>query len=160
VPGHVVGHPADDVVSRWRRRGEDAHLRLAAGPLQVRHEVPRHPPGDGRAVVLLHEREREVQRAGDPAGRRDVPVPDVDRLRIHQDPWKGGSERVRERPVGRRPPAVEQPGGSQDAGSGAHGRHPPAHCRQPPHVADEPLVGRRVRVAQAARDDHRVERPA
>ena len=77
--------------SRTRRTSRSPLYRVATnmlicdcpvGPLQALDRPHRDPAGQRLAVILLDERQCQVQRTRDTAGRRDVPVPDVDRVGV------------------------------------------------------------------------------
>ncbi|WP_407841231.1 hypothetical protein ACE1OC_40265 [Streptomyces sp. DSM 116496] len=53
-----------------------AHLGLVPGALEVGDEFARDLAGERRAVVLLDEREGEVEGAGDPGGGGDLALAD------------------------------------------------------------------------------------
>lgn len=90
----------DDRVVRVRRLGEDAHLGLVAGPLPIGHHPHGDPAGELGRVVLLDEREGQIQRGGDAAGRGDAALAHINGRGVHPDTWEppgqvGGIEPVR-----------------------------------------------------------------
>ncbi|GAA3075889.1 hypothetical protein GCM10020254_19750 [Streptomyces goshikiensis] len=124
----MLRDPLLDVPQRLppgRLRGQlGAELGLVARSAQEDHQVPgdqqRHVP----SVVLLHQREREVDPGRDPGRGRDPAVPYVDRVRLDgHGRVVPGHQRARI-PVGGGPAAVQQPGLGEQERAGAH-RHQP-----------------------------------
>ncbi len=107
VSSDVLDERTDHVVSGWRSRGEQTHLRLIPGPLEIHHEVPGHLAGQFRAVVLLDERKGEVQRARDAGRRVDVTVADEDGCGVHGHVRVPLGEQTGEAPVRGRTPTVQ-----------------------------------------------------
>ena len=159
VGGDLGHHVADDGVLRRWRGDVHAHLRLDARPLQVGDQLARHLPGQLGAVVLLDEGEGQVQRAGDPCGRGDRPVPDGDRVGVDEHVRVVPGQPAGEVPVGRGAPPAEQTRGGQDRGPGADGGDASALPRQPADVRHQDGIGRGAPVPVAAGDDEGVERP-
>ena len=144
----VAGPPAP------HRRGE---LALRAGPAQEHDQPAGDGPGHLDAVVVLDERQRDVD-AGRDAGRRPhVAVAGPDRIGVDAHVRVLGGQAGRPRPVRRGPPPVEQPGGGKDERATADADDPPGPTGQLPDGGDQLVVGGRRVDAGPARHDERVD---
>ena len=153
----VLG-PAHRLVARPpapHRRGE---LALVAGAAQEHHQPAGDRLGDVDAVVVLDERQRQVDAGGDAGRRPHVAVADPDRVGVDVDVRVLGGEPRGAGPVRRRPPAVEQAGGGEqeraaadaDDATGAAARS--LRSRRPASASSAA-----ARTPDAARDDQRVD---
>ena len=117
-------HIADRCALGPRHPHRGGELGLAAGPAQVEHQPTGHRLRDVGAVVLLDQRQRQVD-----TGRDTGRCPDLlraaheDRVRIDRNVWELRRQQAGERPVGGRGAAVEQPGLGGQEGAGADADH-------------------------------------
>ncbi|MDT4854454.1 hypothetical protein FQZ97_887580 [compost metagenome] len=134
-------------------------MRLAAGALEVHHQLPRHLHGDVAATVFLHQRQRQVDAGAHPRRGPYRALLDEDRVGVDLDRREALLERVAHGPVGRRAAALEQAGLGQQKGAAADRGDTPGAVQvapQPGHelaVAVEGLADRR-----GAGDDEGVDR--
>ena len=132
VVGEVVGHPALQLAQLGASRRSGAQLRgelrLAAGSPDEHHEPGGDLVGQLGAVVVLDQRQRQVDAGGDAGRGPTVPVVDVDAVLGDAAPPGGPCELVARRPVRRRLVAVEQAGGGEQQGTAAD-RRGPSTCR-------------------------------
>ncbi len=129
VRSEVVGQPALHLGDSWRasRLGLQlgAELRLAAGSSGEHDQPARHGVGDLGAVVVVDQRQGQVDPSGHPRRGPAVTVLDVDAIRFDDHGWTALGQLVAPGPVRRGPIAIKQPGGGKHEGSGAHRRDPP-----------------------------------
>jgi len=157
VAEDVVDGAADDVVvgSGWGH--VHAHLGLVARSLQVGDQIAGDLAGQLGAVVLLDERERQVQAAGDAGGGGHPALADEDRGGVDPHVAVAPGQTGREPPVRGRAVAVEQAGRGEHGGAGADRCDPAALPGQPAYVRDDQRVVGGGLVAEAARDDEGVQ---
>lgn len=159
VPVRVLGDPLLHVPQRLPprrlRRQLRAELRLVSGPAQEHHQVPgdrqRHVP----TVVLLHQREREVDPRRDPGRGGDRPVPYVDGVRLHRHVRVVPRHLLAHVPVRRRAPPVQQPRLGEQQPSRAHGHQP---LRASP-VGAQPVGEPRLEVGRVVAAGHEERGP-
>ena len=116
VLAQVVGHPALELTELLPAGGSclelRRELRLPAGATHEHHQ----PRGDGMGqvgpVIVLDEREGEVDTCGDAGRGPAIAVPDVDPVAVHLDVGVLSGELLARRPVRRRPVPVVLPGAS------------------------------------------------
>ena len=146
------------------RRGEAAVVARRNGPVDVlrlpavavrRDDVPARDRGRRvGAAVPADDVQAEVEAGGQPGGREDVAVVDVEDVGVDLDRRELPRELVGEGPVRRRAPAVEQAGVGEDERARAD-RH---HARAPgvgggERVERGALPGDTVRRASAGDDE-------
>ncbi len=134
-------------------------LRLATGAPQVQHQPAGHRLCDVGAVVVLDERERQVDARGD-TGRRPrlVRAADEDRLGIDCDRGEFARHLSGERPVRGRDATVEQAGLGGDERASAHADDATGVLGRDLYPADGvPVVPDGVDAATAGQDQ-RVDR--
>lgn len=157
----VVGEPALDGGDRRRARGLRAQLGrelgLAARAAGEHDEPGRHLVGQLGAVVVLHQREGEVDAGGHPGGGPAVAIAHVDLVGGHLDLGRDLGEQVAVAPVGGGAPAVEEAGGAEQQRPGAHRRGAAAERGEPAQVAEQGVVVEERSGAGAADDHERVE---
>jgi hypothetical protein len=111
-------------------------------------------------VVLLDQREREVHPGRHARRGGDVPVADEDGIVLDGHARMPARKLVARRPVGRCATAVEQAGGGEQEGPGAHGADAPRARGGAADPRDQGVVFERTRHACAPDDDECVERAA
>ena len=157
----VPGDPALQVAQRALGGGPcaqpGAELRLAARAVQEDDEVAGDAQRGLGTVVVLDERQGEVDARGHAGRGPDVAVADPDRLAVDLDPRMAARERVAPCPVRRGAAAVEQARLGEHERTRAHRRHAARPRRRRAHVVDR--LGRRGARALATGDEQRVERP-
>ena len=122
----VAGPPAP------HGRGE---LALRPGPAQEHHQPAGDGLGDVDTVVVLDQRERDVD-PGRHAGRRPhVAVSGPDRVGIDAHARVLGGQPRRPGPVRRRPAALEQAGGGEEERPAAHADDPAGPAASSPTAA-------------------------
>lgn len=122
-----------------------AELGLVAGPAQKDHQVAGDGERDVPAVVLLHEREGQVDSGGDSGGGGQPAVAYEDRVRVDLDGRVAAGEVLADRPVRGHPVSVQQSGLGEQQCAGADGDEPFGVRR----VLAQPVHERRVGVAGA-----------
>ncbi len=138
------------------RRGE---LGLPTGAAQEHHQPPGDHLGDLRIVVVLDQRQRQVDAGGDAGGRPQIAVTNEDRLGIDVDVGELTLEGRRSRPVGRHPLAVGEPGGGDHERPGAHRDDPVGATPESADSVDQRRILSGPPRAEAAGDDQRVRPP-
>ena len=96
-------------------------LGLAAGTVEEHHQPAGDGLGDVGAVVVLDQRQGEVDAGGDAGGGPHVPVAGVDRIGIDLQRRVLVGQLLGPGPVGGDRPAVEQPGLGGEERAAAHG---------------------------------------
>jgi len=119
-PGEQRRKPALRAIRLEQRR----ELRLAAGAPVVDHEILRRALCHRLAKIIADEGEREVDPSADPGRGPHRSVADEDAVRLDPNLRIGAGELGSARPVRGCATAVEQPGGGQDKGAGAHAGDP------------------------------------
>ena len=126
VIGDVGQHLAQRLALGPPHRELGAELGLAACALGEQHEAAGDVEGEGAAVVVLDEGERQVHAGGDPRRRPHVAVAHEDPILVDADRRVQAGHEVAHRPVRRGPAPVEQAGGGQDQRPAAHRGDAPA----------------------------------
>ena len=144
VLGQMTGDMTDQVphqpVLRRRSGQEHADLRLIGGPVQVGDEFAGDGTSQRRPVVVLDQRQRQVECAGDPGRGVDVAVAYVERSDVHGHGGVAVGESFPPPPMGGHPPVVQQPGGGEHIGTGTDRGHPSTAFR--PAGAPAPVDAR------------------
>ena len=159
VGGDLVAQGAQRGAARATRPGGHRELRLGAEPAHEHHQVARDGVGRLVALVLLDQREREVDAGGDAGGGEDAPVPDVDRVRVDGHGGEAAAQRRGVLPVRGGPAALQQPGAAERERAGADGRDPARVRGQVRDRPDERDGGPAVDEALAAGHDEGVDGP-
>lgn len=156
----VLGDPVLDLAQRLAPRGLGGELGAELGLVPRASQEHDEVAGDRQrgvaAVVLLDEREGEVDARGDAGRGRHVPVAYVDGVRVDLDGGVVAREAVAVRPVRGRPAAVEQARlGEQDSARADGDETWGARA-----VLPQPGGQARIRAARAAAagDEERVRR--
>lgn len=154
----VFGDPVLDLAQRFatgRLSGElGTELGLVPGSAQKDHQVTRHREGHLPAVVLLDERECEVDARGDPGGGGEPTVAYEDRLGVDLDGRIGARQVVADVPVGGHPVPVQLSGRGEEQGAAADGDEPFGARAVQAQPVDE--AGGGVAGALTARDEEGV----
>lgn len=125
IAGQVVLQPGEQgfeggSAGRGRMRLDD-ELRLASLPFERHDGQPGGVGGDRGAVVAADQMQTQVQSGGGTGGGEDLPVVDVEDVRVDVDVRVGGGQQLGRDPVGGGAQPVEQSGGGQREGAGADG---------------------------------------
>lgn len=171
---HVPSERGGAVVERWlggdqldrrtKRRGtrrrnleRRGELRLTAWALHEHHQVSCHLTSHIGTVILLDERQGEVD-PGRYAGRGvHAVVTDEERIRRDLDRRIGAGEETCAAPVSRGVPPIQQSGGSKDERAGTDRHQATALPRELLHGLDEIGVDRPDGQVITTGDDDRVD---
>lgn len=133
-------------------------LCLTTGSFERHHRRPGHL-GRGRgAKIEPHQMEAEVEAGGSPGRREDVPVVDVEDIRIDVDVRVAAGQLGGGRPVSRGPQPVERAGGREDERAAADRGDPRTPLDRPADLAQDGRGDRSIEAVDS-RDDHRVGAP-
>ncbi|MNE64826.1 hypothetical protein D3C80_1602610 [compost metagenome] len=119
-----VGQRATNTIRPGLQFGHLRELGLPPGTPVIDDHFARHGPGKSRPAIDLDQRQGQVDARGHAGGRPDRSALDEDALRIDDDLRVSKLEVVRQSPVGRRFPTVQQTGFRQQEGAGADAGDP------------------------------------
>ena len=115
-----------------------------------------HLASQVRAVILLDQRQRQIDTCGHPRRGDELAIPHKDRVCLHPHGGIRRGQRSAVRPVRSGPPSIQQSRLGQHERARAHRGDPASPRRQPLNLGDRLGVEHRVGIAQAPRHDHGV----
>jgi hypothetical protein len=120
-------------------------------------KVARHGQRHGAAEVLFDERQRQVDAGGHPGRGPDRAVAHEDRIGLDPDRGEASGKLGADRPMGRRPSAVQHTGRSEQERAGADRGDAPGPRRTLAQPIDQLRVRGRRFHARAAGDHQRIQ---